>query len=594
MNAVKIAPELLLALQNYTEKDYMEEELADLSLDSRTLSPQDEVDSPEPSEVDVFLHCDESAALDHLEDMGIQVNARKGSIRTAKVPLPQLYPLSEDLNITHIGASHTLHPLMDVAPAKVRLPEFRRKTHLTGKGVIIGVVDTGIDSNHPAFQGRILRILDQKLGLELTSEDFSRSHDTDGHGTHVAGIAAGNDDTFGGVAPEAELVIVKTTMNTTDILEGIHYIFEVADELNKPAVVNISLGGHYDPHDGSDSLSRGIDESSGEGKIVCCSAGNEGDDDIHAQVHLSQNGDSHSIHFSVPESSGNNTIQRVILNGWYSGRDQIEVAIQPPDGPSTAYQPIPLERVPVHTDELVGARIHIVTPSFHPINEVYQDEDYHFWIEITSYPDSDQPVPPGNWQLQLHGREINSGRVDVWVIDGKNPPQVVFTEGGISDSLKIGSPGAARRAITVASYTTKVKWEDIDGIPREAELSIDDISDFSSEGPLRNGVQKPDVTAPGAYIASCMSDDVDQQPRWRQINSHYTMMAGTSMSAPFISGIVALLLQHDPTFSPERIKALLQESSSIPGNRLGSFHPKWGYGLINADALADALVSVTS
>lgn len=182
----------------------------------------------------------------------------------------------------------------------------------------------------------------------------------------------------------------------------------------------------------------------------------------------------------------------------------------------------------------------------------------------------------------------------MWVLDGKNPPQVVFIGRSVSDAMKIGSPGAARRAITVASYTTKNEWTDIDGRNWPTGLTLNDISDFSSEGPLRNGDQKPDVTAPGAYIASCMSDDVDQQPRWRQINSHYTMMAGTSMSAPFISGIIALLLQHDPTFSPESIKALLQASSSIHGNRPGRFHPKWGYGLIDANALADALASFTS
>ena len=123
---------------------------------------------------------------------------------------------------------------MDVAFARVQLPEFRNKTDLTGKGVIIGVVDSGIDSNHPAFQGRILRIWDQEIKQKLTRENFSLSRDTDGHGTHVAGIAAGNDNQYGGVAPEAELVIVKSTLWDTDILEGIRYIFEFADELGKP------------------------------------------------------------------------------------------------------------------------------------------------------------------------------------------------------------------------------------------------------------------------------------------------------------------------------------------------------------------------
>ncbi len=588
MNAVKIAPELLLAFQDYVETaGYEEAESTDLPLDNRTLSPQGSVVRPEAPQVNVFLHCDEAAALDHLEEKGIQINTRKGCIRTARLSLENLERLYEEPNLMHVEASHKLHPLMDVAFARVQFPEFRNKTDLTGKGVIIGVVDSGIDSNHPAFQGRILRIWDQEIKQKLTRENFSLSRDTDGHGTHVAGIAAGNDNQYGGVAPEAELVIVKSTLWDTDILEGIRYIFEFADELGKPAVVNLSLGGHHDPHDGSDSLSREIDRLSGEGKIVCCSAGNEGNYNIHAQAHLAQSGDSRSMRFLVPETSGSNAIRKVTLNGWYSVRGHIEVAIQSPSGARTDYQGILSENALVPHD-LPDARIYTVTPE---IDSTNQDRSFTITVNAGG---SDGVVTPGIWKLWLHGRDVSNTQVDVWVLDGKKLPQVVFTGRSVSDSMKIGSPGAAHRAVPVASYTTKAEWQDIDGRTWTVGLSPNDISDFSSEGPLRNGVQKPDVTAPGAYIASCLSSDVDQPPRWRQINSHYTMMAGTSMSAPFISGIIALLLQHDSTFSPERIKAFLQASSSILGNRPGRFHPKWGYGLIDADALADALFSLTS
>ena len=563
-------------------QDYNNEGRIGFSSDSsRTLSFQDNADSPES--VNVFLYCDESAAFDHLEEMGIQVSTRKGRVRTARLSLDNLEHLFEDPDITHVGASHTLHPLMDVAPAKVELPKFRNKTHLTGKGVIIGVVDTGIDSNHPAFEGRILRIWDSELGRQLAG----LSRDTEGHGTHVAGIAAGNDPLFGGVAPEAELVIVKSTLESTDISEAIRYIFGVAEELDRPAVVNLSLGGHHDPHDGSDELSESIDELSGEGKIVCCSAGNDGDHNIHAQAHLSQNGDSRIRCFFVPQTSGSTAIQSVLLNGWYSERDHIEVAIQSPSGAQTAYQGI-LSRDALGTYNLPDAYIRIITPGVDPRNQ-----DRRFTIKVEPPRSSDRAVAPGIWKLCLRGREISSGQVDVWVLDGKKSPQVIFTERRASDSLKIGAPGAAHRAITVASYTTKIEWRDIDQRLRQMGLSLYDISDFSSEGPLRNGIQKPDVAAPGAYITSCMSADTTQ-PRWCQVNSDYTIMAGTSMAAPFISGIVALLLQHDPTFSPERIKALLRANSSIPGNQPGGFHPKWGYGLINAEALADGLVSLTS
>jgi subtilisin family serine protease len=124
---------------------------------------------------------------------------------------------------------------MDVAPGKVHLPAFRNASGLSGSGVVIGVVDSGIDPNHPAFAGRILRIWDQTLpgpgvpeggyGAELTGTLLTVSRDNHGHGTHVAGIAAGAHPIFGGVAPGAELVIVKSDLQDAHIADGIRYIF---------------------------------------------------------------------------------------------------------------------------------------------------------------------------------------------------------------------------------------------------------------------------------------------------------------------------------------------------------------------------------
>ena len=594
MRYEKIAPELIGVFQ-----DFINEGPDELSLYSRTLDIHDNADIPGSPGITVFLHCDETAELDHLSTDNIQVNAEKGAIRTAILSLEMLERLAEEPAVSYISPSLPLYPLMDVAPSKVQLPQFRQNTGLTGKGVIIGVVDSGIDPTHPAFRGRILRIREQSRRYrngrwELHTQEFrgselTKSRDTNGHGTHVAGIAAGKDETFGGVAPEAELVIVKTELNSGLIAEGVRYIFEVARELGRPAVVNLSLGGHGDAHDGSDGLSRTIDQESGEGRIVCCAAGNEGDDDIHAQAQIPQNGNPHTIRFFVPSTSGETAITLAALNGWYSEQDEMEVAVQSPIAVRTAYQSIireenvSYERVYNSPD----ADVRISTPAAPP-----QNRDHSFRIELRSPQGSRVPVTPGVWKLWVRGRHINNGRVDVWALDNSPRANVIFKD-CISDSLKIGSPGASHKAITVASYTTKVEWRDIDGVPFKAQLPVNDISEFSSEGPLRDGTQKPDVAAPGAFITSCQSDDATL-PRWRQINPHYVNFEGTSMSSPFISGIVALLLERDPTLSPERIKALFRVSSSIPGHPEGTFHPKWGFGLINAFSLADAPDAITS
>ena len=128
------------------------------------------------------------------------------------------------------------------------MPIIDNGSELTGKGVIIGVVDTGIDPNHTAFKGRILRIWDQTInGPGFWRPDLAwnckvlywpLSRDFNGHGTHVAGIAAGADSIYGGVASEAELIIIKTTFQDAHIAAGIEYIFRVAQEMNRPAVIN--------------------------------------------------------------------------------------------------------------------------------------------------------------------------------------------------------------------------------------------------------------------------------------------------------------------------------------------------------------------
>jgi subtilisin family serine protease len=155
----------------------------------------------------------------------------------------------------------------------------------------------------------------------------------------------------------------------------------------------------------------------------------------------------------------------------------------------------------------------------------------------------------------------------------------------VQDAVKIGSPGACKNAVTVASYTTKVKYTDIDAKPQEIGLELHGISDFSSEGPLRNDAHKPDVAAPGAMIVSTLSSTAQGFGRSSMINSKFVVSAGTSMATPFVTGLVALLLQRNPKLDPAGVKELLRKNSSIPKKAAGTFDSKWGFGLIDAKNL---------
>ncbi|RAM48310.1 MAG: peptidase S8 [Hapalosiphonaceae cyanobacterium JJU2] len=579
MRHEKLSPGLLLAYE-----DYQREGQEALTTHKRSLGIIAPKTSIKPTRSIVFIYCDEQADLSHLSQYGIEINQNTGTVRTAYLPIDSLGDLSEESAVQRIKPSRKLKLRLDEAQKKVNLPEFKNKNGLTGKGVVIGVIDSGIDPKHPAFAGRILRIWDQTLpgpgvkeggyGAELTGTQLTISQDTDGHGTHVAGIASGLDSTYGGVAPEAELVVVKTDLQDAHIADGVRYVFRVASEMGLPAVVNLSLGGHADAHDGSDSLSKIIDAESGPGRIVCCAAGNEGNDNIHGQTIVNSKR-SGTMRFSVPQ----NQVGIVWLNGWYSRDGQLEISLRSPNGFVTPFQPIIVDGNPSKQYNLLDARVEIVTPGPDPANG-----DYNFFVQIRGGGNSrfSQPVPGGVWQLRVRNTSGNDVRLDVWTLD--DAASVFFTGKSISDTMKIGAPGAASSAVTVASYTSKVQYKDIDNNVRQVGLELDDISDFSSEGPLRNDALKPDVAAPGAMIVSALSSNANFD-RAMMVNSKFVVSGGTSMATPFVSGLVALLLQRDPNLTPESVKDLLRQNSSIPGEGVGTFDPKWGYGLIDAENL---------
>jgi subtilisin family serine protease len=432
------------------------------------------------SRVTVFLRTDERASLEDLRQFGVEVTQRSGRVRTAEVALQALPDLTEDDRIERISSSRYLRPMMDKACGAVGLPDFRTNFNLDGTGVIIGVVDTGIDGSHAAFSGRIERVWDQKArgagvleghyGRELTGSEIARrATDENGHGTHVASIAAGNHSVYGGVAPGARLVIVKSDLLNAHIADGIRYIFRVAADLGLPAVVNLSLGGHSDAHDGTDGLSQIIDQECGAGRIVVCAAGNEGNDDIHARVIVPAGGEA-VVPFRVPAVVDPVSRAEVIpvpnLNGWYDGNAQLEVALQAPNGEMTAYQAIISDRLPSLSYDFANAVITMVTGAANPDNG-----DHQFLVDASNPVGPGGPQPAGTWQLHLRGQNAGDVEVHIWALDADGGSSVTFRGGVVQDGFKIGSPGAATAAVTVASYTTRTSWTDSSGATQRVGMT---------------------------------------------------------------------------------------------------------------------------
>ncbi|MGI9121122.1 MAG: S8 family serine peptidase [Acidimicrobiales bacterium] len=594
MNYYRVDPILLAALDDYGGR----EDRAGPAHPAPFLGTAAARGSPRPTRAVVFIDLDDGATLGRLPT-GVEVSPGGGPIRTGTALLESIDPLSEMEGVRRIVAARLLRPHMDIARERVGIASWRRRSGASGRGVVIGVIDTGLETNHPAFAAagagadRLLRLWDQTLpgsgvaeggyGVELQGDLMGTSVDSVGHGTHVAGVAAGDDATYGGVAPAAALVIVKSDLLDAHVADGLRYVFRVATELGRPAVAVVASGTADDAHDGTDPLSMVVDAQSGPGRIVCCSAGNQGDDATHAQLEVAL-GQIVTVACPVRVPSAVEAQTTARITGWYAGGDELAVAVVSPTGVQSPFQPVATDGPPAHWYQLPDGDVRVITPGPDPANG-----DHRFLVEVTPSVAAAAMPTPAAWALRLRGDRITSGRLDLWSIDAG---MAQLAGEPVRNSVKVDSPGAASRAVTVGSFTTKVEWANLVGHDHQAGFSLDDVSSFTSPGPRRDGAPKPDLVAPGAMVAAALSA---RSPFHVQclVDNFNVLQAGTSVAAAFVAGLVALLLETRPSLTPEEVKALLRARCRVPGQAPGSFDPVWGYGLIDAGGLADDLAPAT-
>ena len=587
-----------------------------------------------------------------LEAKGVEVGTVAGDVVTATAELGKLRDLARMPSVEYIEVSRRLKPNLNKSVPLIGADELHNDNPvLRGSGIIVGVVDSGVDYDHRDFRveqaaddgldeetSRINFIWDQVgnndgggpgpapsyygYGTEYTSSDIEndiasgdgpfsggvREADPLGHGTHVSGIAAGDGSsnpnpnvfpTYRGMAPAANIIAVKTTFTTSDIIDGVNYVFQKADSLGKPAVVNLSLGSHLGPHDGTSLFSRALSELTGPGKIIVASAGNEGSQFIHGGD-VVRPGESSTVRFEVVNDPGR-LKGAAAVNTWYSGESRLSVTVTSPGGNSVTAASG--ERVLVNTPG-GGVSIDNASTGKYPENG---DKELEVKIGGKSFGASSD-IAPGIWKMTLKAPAgTEAGRFDSWYYL-QYPGESFVGELG-NNRLSVANPGVAKDLITVGAQITKTEWVGADGTDHNyvnfGTADVGNIAPFSSWGPTRDGRLKPDITAPGMGIASTLSGShaaelksVGMYGGLATRDGKHVIMGGTSMSAPHVSGQVALMLQENPNLTPEEVQGRLTDTADSDRYTSVGYDPEsgsfdrtigpvsnytWGYGKLDSD-----------
>lgn len=524
-----------------------------------------------------------------------------GRFATGAVALSDLSELANDPQVVYVQASRPVYSSLDRSVPDTGAPTlWFSSPKATGQGVIVGIVDTGIDILHRDFRvdragdgveegSRILWLWDQsateatgfphwwggRQGEMYYGRAFSQhelesaiasSHaptqDTQGHGTHVAGIAAGDGTSmaggYRGVAPQAELVIVKTTFYEDAVVDAVRFVFEAADASGKPAVVNLSLGGHAGPHDGNSLFERMLDAMLDRpGRIAVVAAGNEGNRRIHVGAEVRQ---PTTWHFDAERSIAS-------IQFWHGTGEGFLVLVRAPSGESITASPGSQRWASTSSGELWLDN----TSNLDPLTS-----GRRIYLALTDI------TPGSTWTVTLTP-VLGGGRVDGWI---ENPASGQFREG--DTSCTISEPGNAHRVITVGAYVTKTSWTSASG-EQTADGEVGALCVFSSRGPTRDGRLKPDLVAPGAWIASARSAHALPVAWLNLPGGGYTMLLGTSMAAPHVTGAVALLLSLRPDLTWSDVKTALISGAHVDSHVGTTPNNAWGAGKLNVLRAADRI-----
>lgn len=577
-----------------------------------------------------------------LDDLGVRVCLDLGGTLTVRVPVGAIAALSELPGVSYIQASQPVRQMLDVARGATGITKVNKGIDLperyTGRGVVVGIIDSGFDYTHPAFTSadghlRIRRVWEQGTsagdipvtaaetapepfgyGVELCTESEILAAGGDirnnSHGTHVASLAAGRDFYYGGeldgMAADADIVLVSMTdagASNVAISDAIAYIFNYADAVGKPCVVNLSLGAHNGPHDGTSTFDVIADQLQGPGRLIVGAAGNHAGGGFHIRQSFDSADDAPlttliEYRQSLSEKNAGGDIEL-----WMSQGAQMQVSL-------IAYklssrQVVQREVVyPAATEGVAEVSVgrNIVGTLRVATEQSPLNGKGHVLIS------SGVTGIRNGYAVGIEVCPLTAGDVDIWADDyqvgltSKDIPGLA-DPGTASTICEIG--GTARSILSVGSYTTRRDYRLLgETSDRSLPETDGDISSFSNFGPTADGRVKPQVCAPGCYILGAVSSfDSSGTIQYGRncadegIGPCYGYMQGTSMATPIVTGIVATWLEAWPMMTPESLQDIVATSCSKDSYTGPLVEPDnhWGYGKINAfDGVLKALSYATS
>lgn len=571
-----------------------------------------------------------------LKNLGVLVNTKAGNVWSVQIPVFNLQKIASLAEIDFIETSVAAQPLMrdsDWVETKTNLVHqgVNLPVAYKGKNVVVGIIDIGFDYNHPSFydaQGncRIKRVWEQNkngtppqnfsYGNELFDviaiKNAETDRATDSHGTMVAGIAAGSGissrgNKNRGVAPEADLVLVgleygketflddKNTASAS-FVDAIDYIFKYAASQNKPAVINISWGHHAGAHDGTSLLDKAIENLTGKGKIIVNAAGNEG----KQQLHLSKNLKNDTFYTYSYYSRKINKFDNNTTDFWGSENTDFSLQIKVSDSLQNIVAMSNF--IAASTDSFINGKLNFgndsLTFSFsclakNPLNNkpeifvTYKNSNNSKYFISYAFTSSNTELHAWNC-----GYEWYKGYPMFLASIFEQTTKPNFING---DNLYCnGESGSNSKAsISVGSYNANVGWVNFWGGTKniDSHSQKDTITGFSSRGPTTDNRTKPDITGPGYFVGGPASNytpfditDITDTIFIGTKRYDWVMSAGTSFSAPCITGAVALMLEADHFLTPNKVLNILKNTArndaktgviSTNGNN------NWGWGKID-------------